>query len=74
MHIGAIGRLIIKEFETATPWAYPFKQWLSQQDNGHNIHDADIAEILIDEFLAKNPEQYMPAQYHRINLRPLPVS
>lgn len=71
--IGLAGKLIIKEFETNMMWIYPFKVWLSQQYPGLRIRDNEITDALIEEFMTVDAEQYMPPQYRRVNLRPMPL-
>lgn len=71
--IGNTGRLVIKEFQTGRLWLYPFKMWQRERFNGLFIHDADITDDMIEEYMSVDHEQYMPPQYRRSNWRPMPV-
>jgi hypothetical protein len=63
----------MKEFETGRLWLYPFKVWQRERFAGQFIHDSDITDMMIEEYMAVEHEQYMPPQYRRSNWRPMPV-
>ncbi|GIK29604.1 MAG: metallophosphoesterase family protein [Anaerolineae bacterium] len=71
--VGSVGRLVIKEFETARLWMYPFNAWYTLHHPGASMRQSEIDASVVDAFLQIDVDDFVPPEYKTHNLRPFPV-